>query len=94
MKFRQKRNDKTLFAAYVGMIVLFNPAICGAHPLDGYGFTGIARLEVCCLAMDGKVRAQQSLAPLIHHMLEKHYRVGKFSSGPSQAGKPAHQAPQ
>ena len=28
-----------------------------AYPLDGYAFTGIARLEAYRLAMEGKVRA-------------------------------------
>lgn len=36
----------------------------------------------------------QTLATRIHRMLEKYYKVGKFSSDSSQVGKPAHQAPQ
>jgi hypothetical protein len=57
---------KSLFAAFIGMIVLFISATCEAY----------------------------SLATRIDRMLEKYYRVGKFSFGSSQAGKPAHQAPQ
>ena len=38
--------------------------------------------------------AHQTLATLIHRMLEKDYGVGKFSSGASSADKPAHQGPQ
>ena len=30
---------------------------CGAYPLDGYSYTGIARVEAYRLAMEGKVRA-------------------------------------
>ncbi|MBW2432643.1 MAG: serine hydrolase [Deltaproteobacteria bacterium] len=32
-------------------------ATCGAYPLDGYAYTGIARVEAYRLAMEGKVRA-------------------------------------
>ena len=36
----------------------------------------------------------QTLATRIHRMLEKYYKVGKFSSGSSPSGKQPHQAPQ
>jgi hypothetical protein len=48
---------KTLFSAAVGIAALLVAATCGAYPLDGYGYTGIARLEAYRLAMEGKVRA-------------------------------------
>lgn len=41
-------------AIIAGLIVT---ATCGAYPLDGYGYTGIARLEGYRLAMEGRVRA-------------------------------------
>ena len=48
---------KSFLSAAVGFIALTVAATCGAYPLDGYGFTGIARLEGYRLAMEGKVRA-------------------------------------
>ena len=48
---------KSLLSAAVCFIALIIAATCGAYPLDGYGFTGIARLEGYRLAMEGKVRA-------------------------------------
>ena len=44
-------------SAAVSIIVLIAAATCGAYPLDGYGYTGIARLEGYRLAMEGKVQA-------------------------------------
>jgi hypothetical protein len=48
---------KIFLSATVSFIVLIVAATCGAYPLDGYGFTGISRLEGYRLAMEGKVRA-------------------------------------
>jgi hypothetical protein len=48
---------KPLLSAAVCIIILIVAATCGAYPLDGYGYTGIARLEGYRLAMEGKVRA-------------------------------------
>ena len=48
---------KPLLSAAVCIIGLIVAATCGAYPLDGYGYTGIARLEGYRLAMEGKVRA-------------------------------------
>jgi hypothetical protein len=48
---------KILLSAAVCIIALIVAATCGAYPLDGYGYTGIARLEAYRLAMEGKVRA-------------------------------------
>ena len=39
------------------VIGLMTPSAGGTYPLDGYAFTGIARLEAYRLAMEGKVRA-------------------------------------
>ena len=48
---------KATLSAAVCLIGLIVAATCGAYPLDGYGYTGIARLEGYRLAMEGKVRA-------------------------------------
>ncbi len=48
---------KPLLFAAVCIIGLIVAATCAAYPLDGYGYTGIARLEGYRLAMEGKVRA-------------------------------------
>jgi len=48
---------KPLFSAIVCIIGLIMAATCGAYPLDGYEYTGIARVEAYRLAMEGKVRA-------------------------------------
>jgi hypothetical protein len=48
---------KPLLSAAVCITGLIFAATCGAYPLDGYGYTGIARLEAYRLAMEGKVRA-------------------------------------
>ena len=39
------------------VIGLMTPSAGGTYPLDGYAYTGIARLEAYRLAMEGKVRA-------------------------------------
>jgi hypothetical protein len=44
----------TSVACLMGLII---SATCGAYPLDGYVYTGIARVEAYRLAMEGKVRA-------------------------------------
>lgn len=44
----------TIVACLMGLMIA---ATCGAYPLDGYGYTGIARVEAYRLAMEGKVRA-------------------------------------
>jgi hypothetical protein len=47
-----------LFCSVVfSIIAMAFAATGGAYPLDGYGYTGIARLEGYRLAMEGKVRA-------------------------------------
>jgi hypothetical protein len=48
---------KTLLSAAVCITGLIVAATGGAYPLDGYGYTGIARVEAYRLAMEGKVRA-------------------------------------
>ena len=48
---------KPLFSAIVCITGLIVAAACGAYPLDGYEYTGIARVEAYRLAMEGKVRA-------------------------------------
>ena len=48
---------KSLFSAIVCIFGLIIAATCGAYPLDGYEYTGIARVEAYRLAMQGKVRA-------------------------------------
>ena len=48
---------KLFLSATVSIIALIVAATCGAYPLDGYGYTGISRLEGYRLAMEGKVRA-------------------------------------
>jgi hypothetical protein len=48
---------KLLFSAAFSIIAMALAATGGAYPLDGYGYTGIARLEGYRLAMEGKVRA-------------------------------------
>jgi hypothetical protein len=48
---------KPILSAAVSIIALIVAATCGAYPLDGYGYTGITRLEGYRLAMEGKVRA-------------------------------------
>jgi hypothetical protein len=48
---------KLLFSAAFFIIVVAFAATGAAYPLDGYGFTGIARLEGYRLAMEGQVRA-------------------------------------
>jgi hypothetical protein len=50
---------KFFLSATVSIITLIVAATCGAYPLDGYGYTGISRLEGYRLAMEGKVRAPQ-----------------------------------
>ncbi|MDH4011078.1 MAG: serine hydrolase [Desulfobacterales bacterium] len=50
---------KPFLSATVSIIALIVSATCGAYPLDGYGYTGISRLEGYRLAMEGKVRAPQ-----------------------------------
>jgi hypothetical protein len=44
----------TAVACLLGVTIA---ATCGAYPLDGYAYTGIARVEAYRLAMEGKVRA-------------------------------------
>ena len=46
-----------LLGATVIIITLVVAVTCGAYPLDGYGYTGITRLEGYRLAMEDKVRA-------------------------------------
>ncbi len=48
----------------LGIVVigLMTPFDGGAYPLDGYAYTGVARLEAYRLAMDGKVRAPKQPA--------------------------------
>ena len=48
---------KPFLSAAVTIMALVVAASCGAYPLDGYGYTGITRLEGYRLAMEGKVRA-------------------------------------
>jgi hypothetical protein len=48
---------KLFLSLTVSIITLIVAATCEAYPLDGYGFTGISRLEGYRLAMEGKVRA-------------------------------------
>ena len=48
---------KLLFSVAFSVIAVAFAASGGAYPLDGYGYTGIARLEGYRLAMEGKVRA-------------------------------------
>jgi hypothetical protein len=48
---------KLLFSILFSIIAMVSAATGGAYPLDGYGYTGIARLEGYRLAMEGKVRA-------------------------------------
>jgi hypothetical protein len=48
---------KLIFSAAFSIIAMAFAATSGAYPLDGYGYTGIARLEGYRLAMEGKVRA-------------------------------------
>jgi hypothetical protein len=48
---------KPFLSATISIIALIFAATCGAYPLDGYGYTGISRLEGYRLAMEGKVRA-------------------------------------
>ena len=43
-----------IVACLMGLMIA---ATCMAYPLDGYAYTGIARLEAYRLAMEGKVRA-------------------------------------
>lgn len=43
-----------IVACLMGLMIA---ATCRAYPLDGYAYTGIARLEAYRLAMEGKVRA-------------------------------------
>ena len=46
-----------LLSAAISISTLVIAVTCGAYPLDGYGYTGITRLEGYRLAMEGKVRA-------------------------------------
>ena len=48
---------KAFFTAVACLMGLMIAATCGAYPLDGYAYTGIARVEAYRLAMEGKVRA-------------------------------------
>jgi hypothetical protein len=48
---------KLLFSVAFSIIAMAFAATGGAYPLDGYGYTGIGRLEGYRLAMEGKVRA-------------------------------------
>jgi hypothetical protein len=48
---------KFFFSVAFSIIAIAFAASGGAYPLDGYGYTGIARLEGYRLAMEGKVRA-------------------------------------
>jgi hypothetical protein len=48
---------KLLFSVAFFIIAMAFAATGEAYPLDGYGYTGIARLEGYRLAMEGKVRA-------------------------------------
>jgi len=48
---------KSLLSATVCITALIVATTSGAYPLDGYGYTGIARVEAYRLAMEGKVRA-------------------------------------
>ena len=48
---------KLLFSVAFFIFAVAFAATGAAYPLDGYGFTGIARLEGYRLAMEGKVRA-------------------------------------
>ena len=48
---------KAFFTAVACLMGMMIAATCGAYPLDGYGYTGIARVEAYRLAMEGKVRA-------------------------------------
>jgi hypothetical protein len=48
---------KALLAAVACLTGLMIAANCRAYPLDGYAYTGIARVEAYRLAMEGKVRA-------------------------------------
>jgi hypothetical protein len=53
---------KKLLSCGVFMMGLIGAAPCGSYPLDGYEYTGIARLEAYRLAMEGKVRAPKQPA--------------------------------
>ncbi|MEJ2286970.1 MAG: hypothetical protein P8X85_25685, partial [Desulfobacterales bacterium] len=48
---------KTFIMIVACLMGLMIAATCMAYPLDGYAYTGIARLEAYRLAMEGKVRA-------------------------------------
>ena len=48
---------KFFFSVAFSIFAMAFAASGGAYPLDGYGYTGIARLEGYRLAMEGKVRA-------------------------------------
>ena len=48
---------RAFFSAVACLMGLMIAATCEAYPLDGYGYTGIARVEAYRLAMEGKVRA-------------------------------------
>ncbi|MGD9280949.1 MAG: hypothetical protein PVF60_08665, partial [Desulfobacterales bacterium] len=48
---------KFFFSLTFSVLALAFASTGGAYPLDGYGYTGIARLEGYRLAMEGKVRA-------------------------------------
>jgi hypothetical protein len=48
---------KLFLSVTASIIALIVAATCETYPLDGYGFTGISRLEGYRLAMEGKVRA-------------------------------------
>ncbi|MBW2469403.1 MAG: serine hydrolase [Deltaproteobacteria bacterium] len=48
---------KAFLIAVASLMGLMIAATCGAYPLDGYAYTGIARVEAYRLAMEGKVRA-------------------------------------
>jgi hypothetical protein len=50
---------KLFFSVAFSIIAMALAATAGAYPLDGYGYTGIARLEGYRLAMEGKVRARK-----------------------------------
>jgi hypothetical protein len=48
---------KHLFGCGVFILVLLVASVSWSYPLDGYAYTGIARVEAYRLAMEGKVRA-------------------------------------
>jgi hypothetical protein len=53
---------KRLWLLGIMIFGLMIPSDGGTYPLDGYAYTGIARLEAYRLAMEGKVRAPRQPA--------------------------------